>query len=320
MALTQSQYQSLIRAYDARKSEAYRIRQKHLDEIRNAIPEYSDLEDEAAGIALNYGRRLITDPNTSISEMDAELAKISSAKEKLLIEHGYDLSYLEPAFTCADCKDTGYINGKKCHCFKLHEIELTYKQSNIHEFFQTENFAHLRTDFYEGEDLEHFLKASEISHSFVDNFDNNYQNLMFYGKVGTGKSFLSGCIAYELLESGHSVIYFSATDLFKLLSDTTFHRGTTEYDDSLSSEIYECDLLVIDDLGTEIGGQFVNSSLFTCLNERQLRHKPIIVSTNLSLAEIHERYSDRVFSRIVGNFTIIKLTGPDLRVKNKDNK
>lgn len=310
-----------MRSYDARKSEAYRIRQQHLEEIRETIPEYSDLEDEAAGIALDYGRKLLADPDTSISDMDLALADITRAKEKLLREHGYDLSYIEPAFTCPDCQDTGYIKNSKCHCFKQREIELTYGQSNIHDFFKTENFSNLRTDFYEGDDLEHFLKASELSHSFVDNFDTNYQNLMFYGKVGTGKSFLSGCIAYDLLENGHSVIYFSATDLFKVLSDSAFHRnGSNDIDDDICSEIYDCDLLVIDDLGTEIGGQFVNSSLFTCLNERQLRRKPIIISTNLSLAEIHERYSDRVFSRIVGSFTIIKLTGPDLRIKNKDNK
>jgi len=143
---------------------------------------------------------------------------------------------------------------------------------------------------------------------------------MFYGKVGTGKSFLSGCISHELLKRGHSVIYFSASDLFSLMADNAFHRSSRPEDSLDNKDIYECDLLVIDDLGTELTNQFVGSSLFTCLNERHIRRKSTIVSTNLSLQELHERYSDRVFSRAVGNFEIIKLTGNDIRVlKHKLN-
>ena len=321
MALTSSQYNSIMRLYDERRSNALRIQDEHLEEIRKAIPEYSDLEDEAAGIALDFGRRLIMDPATSLAEMDLALSDITAAKKDLLVKHGYPVSYVEPAYTCPDCQDTGYIENEKCHCFKQAEIKLTYKQSNIHEYFKSQNFSTLREDLFEGDDLIHYQKAVSICHEYINNFDNDNKCLLFCGSVGTGKSFLSGCVAYELLQNGHSVIYLSSSDLFKIFSDNAFnYKGNSNTEDfSSNDDLYECDLLVIDDLGTEIGGQFVNSSLFTCLNERQLRGKSTIISTNLSLSELHDRYSDRVFSRIVGNYTIIKLSGPDLRIKYKDN-
>lgn len=318
MSLSLSQYQSIMRAYDARRAEAHRIQQEHLDRVRTMIPEFSELEDEAAEIALDYAKKMLYTPDISLKEMDVALSAITAKKHSLLRQHNLDSAYIEPPYICPDCKDTGYIDNQKCHCFKQAEIKILYNQSNIHEFFKTKNFEHLREDIYEGEDLERFRRALSISKAYVHNFDTAPHNLMFFGTVGTGKSFLSGCIAYELLLSGHSVIYFSSSDLFSMLSDEAFHRNSAVSKDKNGNDIYECDLLIIDDLGTEIGSQFVNSSLFTCLNERQLRHKSTIISTNLLLSELQERYSDRVFSRISGSFEIIKLTGPDLRIAQKD--
>lgn len=314
MSLTAIQYQSIMRGYDERRSEAFRLQTERLNEIRSLIPEYSKLEDESAHIAIEYAMRSLDDPNLSLQDMDEQLEALTVCRNSLLRAKGYDPSYVKPVFTCPDCEDTGYIDGQKCHCFLQQETELLYNQSNIREFLKTENFSHLRMDLHEGDDLEHFKAAVDTCHAFVDNFDKDYTNLMLCGTVGTGKSFLSGCIAQQLLENGKSVIYFSATDLFEAMSDNAFHRSTSG-DSIPNSDLYDCDLLVIDDLGTELTNQFVCSSLFTCLNERHIRRKPTIVSTNLKLSELHERYSDRVFSRAVGNFTILKLTGPDLRIK-----
>ena len=317
MSLTAEQYQSIIRLYDKRRLDAIHTQQLHLEEIRSQIPAYSELEDEAAAIALSYARLALDKPDIPLDEMDARLSEISAAKQELLREHGISPSYAEPPYFCAECGDTGYIGTRKCRCFKQEEIQLLYNQSNIRKQLETENFSNLRYDLFEGEDAERFGKAVSVCKGFIENFDKNPQNLMLFGTVGTGKSFLSGCIAHELIESGHSVIYFSASDLFATMSANTFRKSNEPRGEIANRELFDCDLLVIDDLGTELNSQFVNSSLFTCLNERQLRHKPLIISTNLSLAEIHERYSDRVFSRIVGNFDILKLTGPDLRVKYK---
>lgn len=320
MALSNAQYQSIMYRYDRDRANALRVQEEHLELLRREVPGFSELEGKSASIAISFARQMLNEDNSSISDLDDALSAVTAEKEALLAQYGYSPDFLLPDYTCPDCKDTGYINNRKCHCFRQAELDILYSQSNIREFLQTENFSTLSEAYYQGEDLSRFRNAVAMCHSFVDNFDTNYTNLMFYGKVGTGKSFLSGCISHELLQTGHSVIYFSATDLFALMADNAFHRSGRLEDAPSNRDIYECDLLVIDDLGTELTNQFVGSSLFTCLNERHIRRKSTIVSTNLSLQELHERYSDRVFSRAVGNFEIIKLTGNDIRVlKHKQN-
>ncbi len=318
MPLTTNQFRNLIREYDQRRSEAQRIHAERMDEIRARVPGYSELEDEATDTAMRYARMSIADPNTDLSMMDAELDRINRRKEELLKENGYDLSYLTVPYKCQDCEDTGYIGSRKCHCFKQAELHVLYDalydKSNLHSLIETDNFDSMREDLYSGEDLVRFREAVRMCRDYIARFDTDYSNLLFVGSVGTGKSFLSSCIAHELLMSGHSVLYFSASDFFDTCAHNAFRRGDEDALDT-DNDLYDCDLLIIDDLGTEYANQFVSSELFSCLNARHNKRRSTIINTNLSLKFLQERYSDRVLSRITGYYTILKLTGPDLRMK-----
>ena len=233
---------------------------------------------------------------------------------------GFPADYLEPIYDCKDCKDTGYVDGHKCHCFRQAEISLLYEQSNISRMLEKENFSTLSYEYYQGEDLIRFQNAVEECKKFTQNFRLDYRNLFFYGTVGTGKSFLSGCIAKELLEAGNSVIYFSAAGLFEALSQLSFDYKNKDELHGIYDGLYQCDLLIIDDLGTELTNNFVTSQFFSCLNERHMRRKSTIISTNLSLEELRNRYSDRIFSRITSNYTICKLSGTDVRMYKRLKK
>ncbi|MBQ9333160.1 MAG: ATP-binding protein [Lachnospiraceae bacterium] len=318
MPLTTNQFRNLIREYDQRRTEAQRIHAERMDEIRARVPGYSELEDEATDTAMRYAKISIADPDTDLGPMDAELDRINRRKEELLREKGYDPSYLAVPYRCRDCEDTGYIGGRKCHCFKQAELHVLYDalydKSNLHSLIETDNFDSMREDLYSGEDLARFREALRVCRDYISRFDTDYSNLLFVGSVGTGKSFLSSCIAHELLLSGHSVLYFSSSDFFDTCAHNAFRRGD---DDALDTDndLYDCDLLIIDDLGTEYANQFVSSELFSCLNARHNKRRSTIINTNLSLKLLQERYSDRVFSRITGYYTILKLTGPDLRMK-----
>ena len=136
---------------------------------------------------------------------------------------------------------------------------------------------------------------------------------MFCGTVGTGKSFLSCCIASELLASYHSVVYMSANTLFDTLAKAQFSRDKASEAVDVKDRIYDCDLFIMDDLGSEMTNSFVGTELFTILNERYNSRKSTIISTNLELVDLRDRYSDRIFSRITGSYEILKLCGPDLR-------
>jgi DNA replication protein DnaC len=156
-----------------------------------------------------------------------------------------------------------------------------------------------------------------ICHSFIDNFDTKHDNLLLFGDTGIGKTFLSNCIARELLETSHSVIYLTAIELFQKFEQQDFNKPDTSTATLDSSYILDCDLLIIDDLGTEFGNSYTNSRLFYCINERILRQKSVIISTNLSLSDIRNLYSERVFSRLTSSYTMLKLVGDDIRILKK---
>ena len=224
-------------------------------------------------------------------------------------------------YTCPLCQDTGYIGSQKCSCFKKAEIELLYTQSNLKEILEKENFDHFSFDFYSDTitndstgltERETARRAYKMAKEFVADFDNSFQNLFFYGDTGVGKTFLSHCIAHDLLDSAHCVLYFSSFELFDFLAGSAFSRGSDAPDDE---PIFDCDLLIIDDLGTELTNSFVSSQLFLCINERIMRKKSTIISTNLKLEDFSATYSERTFSRIASNYQMTKLVGKDIRIQ-----
>ncbi len=324
MALTNEQYASIMREYELIQNRNRRILEEREQEIHENIPGYRELAESTGALAKACVLKLLNGDEQAIAVLKNKLAEVSDQKKLLLEQHGYSPDYLAPVFHCALCRDTGYLPSdgenagrEKCRCLRQKEIALLYEQSNIQKTIEKENFSTLSFEYYEGEDRRKFQEAVRISLDFVQNFKQDYQNLFFYGTVGTGKSFLSGCIARELLQSGHSVIYFSAAGLFDTLARYSFDAKQKDALYRFCKDLYNCDLLIIDDLGTEVTNSFVTSQLFGCLNERFLQKKATIISTNLSLEELRDRYSDRIFSRITSNFTICKLSGPDIRIYKK---
>ena len=245
--------------------------------------------------------------------------------EKLLTSAGYPENYLEPVYECPDCKDTGYIGNEKCHCFKKAIIELLYEQSNIKKIPEDADFSNFRLDYYS---RSHYDKKTgrsareamentlEICRHFVDSFGTEFHNLFLYGDVGVGKTYLSTCIAKEIINREFSVIYFSAPQLFNTLAQNTFDKKDVDAR-NMSEYIFECDLLIIDDLGTEYTNSFIASQFFTCINERLLHRKSTIISTNLSLESLADLYTERSFSRITSSYSLLKIIGDDIRIKKK---
>lgn len=317
MSLTNSQYDAIMRSYEEKQRIARHRLEHNTEIVYQKIPAYEALDRQVAAISIEQGKKLLGGEADALPKLKQRLKELSAQKASLLRENGFPENYLSPVYECDKCQDTGYIANKKCSCFRAAEIDLIYEQSHIKTLLETENFSSLSYDYYAGEDLEKFTKAVQICQNFVKSFNKDYRNLFFYGTVGTGKSFLSCCIAKELIDMGNFVIYFSASQLFDILSKSTFEKDSMEAISGISEDICDCELLIIDDLGTELTNAFVSSQLFSCLNNRHLRKKATIITTNLSLGELRDRYSDRIFSRITSNFDICKLTGRDIRMQKK---
>lgn len=320
MPLNNTQYDSIIRTYEEKQNKNRHLMEERRAHVYEHVDGYRELDESISSISVEQGKRLLDGDESALDDLRTLLRNLSESKTRLLLCAGLPADYLEPVYDCPDCKDTGYIEGRKCHCFRQAEISLLYEQSNIRQMLERENFSTLSYEYYEGEDLTRFQSAVDTCKNFTKNFRFDYHNLFFYGTVGTGKSFLSGCIAKELIENGHSVIYFSAAGLFETLSQFSFDYKNKDELHGIYEDLYACDLLIIDDLGTELTNNFVTSQLFSCLNERHMRRKSTIISTNLSLEELRNRYSDRIFSRITSNYILCKLSGPDIRIYKKLKK
>ncbi len=314
MPLTNTQYDRIFRQYEEKQRKSRLESERRHADVYDRIPQYRELEDQAASLSVSQGKKLLLEDENALKMLQRSLADLKEQKKRLLLDAGFPEDYLEPVFSCPDCRDTGYINQKKCHCFRQAEISLLYEQSGIQDLLKQNNFDRLSYEYYTGEALVLFQNAVKASQSFIKNFNSDYHNLFFYGTVGTGKSFLSCCVAKELMDQGHSVIYFGATGLFDLLSGAAFHTTNRDERQSAYSDLYGCDLLIIDDLGTELTNQFTSSQLFSLLNERHLGKKSTLISTNFTLAQLRDRYSDRIFSRITSNFMVCRLAGEDIRM------
>lgn len=316
--ITNTQYRDIIAEYDSIRAENRHILSLRREEIYATIPGYKETEDSISSLCVAQGKKMLAGDKNALDEMRLRLRELSQKKTRLLTEYGYPPDYLDPVYTCPDCRDTGYLpNQSKCHCMKQRMISHLYEQSGLKALLETENFNKLSMEYYDGEDKVKFEKAVQSARNFISNFTSHYHNLLFYGTVGTGKSFLSCCIAKELLDRGHSVIYFSSGALFDKISEFTFYTKDKEALAQFYQDLFGCDLLIIDDLGTELVNSFVTSEFFTCLNERHLRKKATIISSNISLEDLRDHYSERVFSRITSNFELLKFTGQDIRMYKK---
>lgn len=332
MGLTNTQYDTIMRDYQRQQARDHDEHARRQAEVYEKIPEFAQIDAKIASASTACARRMLLDGSAGsaadsvLHQLRQTIDQLSARRTALLQAAGFPANYLEPVYRCPDCRDTGYIGNEKCHCFRQAIIDLLYMQSNLRETLKSENFSAFSLDYYPDlvpdaltgltarQTAEHALKTSL---DFVRNFDHAFENLFLYGDTGLGKTFLSHCIAKELIESTHSVIYFSAFRLFELFADSTFGRTDSASQQELEQHIFECDLLIIDDLGTELVNSFVSSQLFLVLNERILRRKSTLISTNLSLGTFADTYSERIFSRISSTYTMLRLIGDDIRIQKK---
>ena len=303
MALTNAQYDEIMRGYEQRQTENRHRLELRTKEIYEKEPRLTLLDDEISSTSVSSARLLLSGDEAESQKLRERLTLLQKEKSVLIASLGYPKDYLAPTYTCADCKDTGYIGTKKCHCFRQSTFSFSYYSDE-----QTNPATGLSA-------RETAQNAVAECRNFIAGFTKEFSNLFLYGDTGVGKTFLSNCVAKELLDRGHSVIYFTAFELFHVFEKNVFERAQ---DMALPYQnIFDCDLLIIDDLGTELSNSFTVSQLFLCLNERILRKKSTIISTNLGLNQLAEIYSERTFSRISSNYTMIKLFGDDIRIKKK---
>lgn len=324
MSVASSKYDEILRQYDKKRLNLQHEQHIKQQEIYKKVPRIKEIDDTISSLSVQTAKSLLLSKDASMDSFKTQITALKAEKTSLLNEN-FTPEFLNLSYECPDCKDTGYIDGNKCHCFKRSIINALYEQSNLKDILENENFGTFNLRLYKNDcldsatgmtPLDNISRAIQTSKEFINNFDKEFKNLFIYGATGVGKTFLTNCIAKELMDKSHSVVYISAIKLFDILADNAFGRGGTDIEQQYAN-IFDCDLLIIDDLGTELVNNFSVSQLFNCINERYLNQKSVIISSNLSISDLRDMYSERIFSRITSNYTLMKIFGDDLRITKK---
>lgn len=323
-------YQNAMDVLEQRREERKNLISARKSEIYARIPRIAELERRLSGTGMMLLTRVAdTDlsPEEAVAKIMGENRNYTEEIERLLVEHGYSKDYLNPPHFCPLCSDTGYNKeNKRCSCLSTELTNKALEEANLTRHMAGQTFENFNLSYYSNEiknaagtgARENAAIILRQAKKFVEDFDTCETNLLFYGSSGLGKTFLSSAIASELLKKGKDVLYISATSLFPALENIHFGR----IDDKgvyIAEKALSADLLILDDLGAEFITQFTASELFRIINQRILTGKKMLFSTNLSLQEITKSYSERIVSRIIGNFESFRFFGEDIRQKKKYN-
>lgn len=321
--MDKSLYSRVNKKFYKRKAEGEFIAATRREDIYNKIPRIKKIEEETGNLASTmlssvYGG---VQPDDAVADFAYKLENLSEEKQQLLTAAGYPPDFLEIPFFCKKCNDTGLVEGKQCSCYRKILADELFDESNMGVLLKKQVFGVFDLKKYRNDKKgtepcsprEMIQKILDMAKRFSENFDKNHHNLLFYGNSGLGKTFLSSCIANRVMERGFTVVYQSAGQIFTKLEGIRFGR-ITEGADILEKHLLESDLLIIDDLGTELVGRYTESELFRIVNTRILNEKSTIISTNLDLNNIKTTYSERILSRLLGHYNNFKFYGEDIRL------
>ena len=311
----------LAQAKEDRESE----NRQHLAEAYARVPRIREIDillrktmaqaAQAAFLEGSDGREQLEQARRQNLELQQERA--------LLAYENFEEGFLDETPICEVCGGSGYIGSNMCECLRELCRQEQKKEVSILSGSR-DTFNQFRLDYYPdridpkyGASPRTIMERNlKVCRTYALTFTPSAGNLLFVGGTGLGKTFLSACIARAVADRGYSVVYESAGHLFSKLEQAKFNPS--EETRREAARFNDCDLLILDDLGTEMPGQFATAALYTLLNDRILENKPMVVSTNLNMDELGRRYSPQIASRLQGSFLLLTFVGEDIRIlKNR---
>lgn len=326
----------LLHEYEDKRNKAILEAENRKKELMEINPRLSEIEEELSKNSIKISKAILLSNKKEQEKLLSDLKKQNSAlikeKNEFIKKLSKENNYLNPHFDCKLCKDTGYISKddsvQMCSCLKQKIFDIAYNKSNMGNL-ERENFSSFNLRIFSDKPDKEKYKSDisprenmqiikEKVKAFIENFDNpDEKNLIFTGNTGVGKTFLSNCIANEILKLGKTVLYQTAPVMFDEINEAKFGKENSKFD--LYENILNVDLLIIDDLGTEKITDSKITELFTIINTRLLNqnHKitKTIISTNLTLDELFKTYTTRIGSRLAGSYRFLRFFGEDLRFK-----
>lgn len=317
MGYSKECYRAVRAAFDKKKDEAEHAASLRQARLYRQMPELEQLDNALAKTAMSVMeeiRRGSADIEARIAAVRAENEKLQQARAALLMGAGYSENETEPKYECALCRDEGSVRGVMCDCFKRALALESMKRSGLGALLKTQSFDSFSLDYYRGEERVEAERNLRACKKYAAEFDlATSPNLTFIGGTGLGKTHLSTAIAREVIERGYEVVYETAQNIMSDFEEDKFSYGRK--DEKKSDRYMECDLLIMDDLGTEAQTQMTLSFLYNIINTRLNAGKKTIISTNLEKGELHKRYGDRIASRLFGEYIPLMFRGTDVRMQ-----
>ena len=332
--MSNSTLKDLLKEYEIKRINSELIAEQKRNELYFSNKKLQEIDEKLHKISFSKIKSILNNSDNSTDDLEENINKLKIEKEKILTQLNTSMEDLKPQYECSLCNDTGFITNENsselCSCIKQKMFNIEYNKSNLGNL-DKDHFGNFNINLYSDEINQekynskispktNILNIKNIIDNFIDNFDSpNEKNLLFTGNTGLGKTFLSNCIANEVLKMGKTVLYQTAPIMLDTIIDYRF--GKNNVPENIYDNILNVDLLIIDDLGTESMNSMKFTELFTIINSRLLnqnRHiTKTIISTNLSIQNLFDTYNERIASRFVGYYNICRFFGDDIRFKQK---
>lgn len=317
MGYNKDNYRRIRAAYQTKYLKAYEEADRRMQELHAKSPELAALDRELSRAGAKIAMAALGTGDAyreKLAEVERENLALQEKRAALLASLGYPADYTLPPYECPVCEDSGFVGTVMCDCMRRELILAAYESSGLGALMRTQSFETFRPEYCGvGEQRERMQRNFDILREYAETFSTASDNLILCGATGLGKTHLSTSVARRVIDRGFDVYYASALQMFSDFEHTRFGSGLADAPSVDIARYSECELLILDDLGTEVTNQFTNSCLYLVLNNRINLRRPTVISTNLSGKEIKERYTDRIASRILGDFKPLLFVGTDVR-------
>lgn len=315
MAYNSENYKRIAAQYKDKNLRAKEAAEARRAELHEKLPQVAEIDRALSATGL----RIMREALNGKEGLDARIRKLEEgnnllleARREILRANGYPEDYSSVKYECEECQDVGFVNGKMCKCMRRALTLAGYESSGVLKLIGKQNFDTFDLTYYEGAEKTNMERILDRAKRYAAGFDGKHmRNLLFIGTTGLGKTHLSSAIAKEVVEGGFDVIYESAQKIFSDFEAEKFGRAAAG--ENRTERYFSCDLLIIDDLGTEMQSQFTVSCLYNLVNTRLISEKSMIISTNIRKEELLAKYTDRITSRLFGEFEICVFAGKDIR-------
>ena len=315
MAYSQEVYRRAAEMLDRRREKANILAQNKFEEISENVPELEEIQRKLSQIGLKISKVFLygEDKQSEMEKLKKQSLELQQQKKAVLVSKGYDENALEVQYNCPHCKDTGFIKNRLCSCHR--ELLKDIERSNLEKLVPLKDctFESFIIDekFYPGNAFQKTEKIFNSCRQYAIGFTPDSKNVLFLGGVGVGKTHLSLAIANVVINRGYSVVFGTSQNIVSDLQSEEFNDGREQQ--YYKRAVFNCDLLVIDDLGTEVLNPSRVAILYNIINSRLLSKLPTIITTNFTLDELEEKYDQRIYSRITGEYKNLTIDGKDVR-------